>query len=149
MKRSEPYAGGGGRASLLVLSAALAITPMACSRSGPELASVTGKVTYQGKPVMKGTVSFVATEPSRRNATGLLDPNGMYKLQTEEPGDGAELGDYDVTIFSHDEPILDYTPKEPVKPKPLVPTKYESPKTSGLKRTVKSGSNTMNFELTD
>ncbi len=98
---------------------------------------------------MKGTVSFVSTEPSRRNATGQLDPNGKYTLQTEAPGDGAELGDYEVTIYSHDEQILDYTPKVPVKPQPLVPTKYESPKTSGLKRTVKTGSNTMNFELTD
>ena len=115
----------------------------------PELGKVNGKVTYNGKPVTKGTVSFVPTSPGRRNATGTLDPNGYYKLQTETAGDGAELGDYDVTIFSHDEPILDYKPKVPVKPQPLVPTKYENPKTSGLKRTVKSGSNTFDFELTD
>jgi hypothetical protein len=113
------------------------------------MARVSGQVSYQGKPVMKGTVSFVATDPARRNATGLLDPNGRYTLQTEDRGDGAEVGDYDVTIYAHDEPVLDFQPKVPVKPKPLVPQKYEDPKTSGLKRTVKSGSNTVNFELTD
>jgi hypothetical protein len=35
------------------------------------------------------------------------------------------------------------------KPQPLTPEKYENPKTSGLRKTVKSGSNTFDFELTD
>jgi hypothetical protein len=113
------------------------------------MARVSGKVSYQGKPVMKGTVTFVATDPNRRNATGLLDPNGRYTLQTEERGDGAEVGTFDVTIYAHDEPVLDYKPKVPAKPQPLVPTKYENPKTSGLQRTVKNGSNTFDFDLTD
>jgi hypothetical protein len=148
--RTEPHAGPVRRATCLALAAAaMALSPMACGRSGPELARVTGTVTYQGKPVPKGTVSFVSTEPGRRNATGQLDEQGNYRLQTEEPGDGAELGDFDVAIFSHDEPILDYRPKVPVKAQRLIPEKYENPKTSGLKKTVKSGSNTFNFELTD
>jgi hypothetical protein len=113
------------------------------------MARVSGKVTYKDKPVTKGTVSFMATEPTRRNATGELDANGYYQLQTESPGDGAELGDYNVTIYSHEEQILDYTPKVPVKPQRAVPEKYEDPKTSGLKRTVKSGPNTFDFPLTD
>ena len=113
------------------------------------MASVSGKVTYQGKPVMKGTVSFVPTDSGRRNATGQLDPNGNYKLQTESPGDGAELGDYNVTVYAHDEEVLQYTPKVPQKVQRRVPEKYENPKTSGLKRTVKSGSNSFDLELTD
>jgi len=135
--------------SLALTAAAVALTPMACGRSGPEMARVSGTVTYQGKPVPKGTVSFVATDPSRRNATGQLDQNGYYQLQTEEPGDGAVVGDYDVSLYAHEEKILDYRPKVPVKPQRLIPEKYENPKTSNLKRTVKSGSNTFNFELTD
>jgi len=75
--------------------------------------------------------------------------NGYYQLQTEEPGDGAVVGDYDVSLYAHEEKILDYRPKVPVKPQRLIPEKYENPKTSNLKRTVKSGSNTFNFELTD
>ena len=150
MKRSGSDAGPGGRAVFLALAvAAVALTPLACGRSGPEMARVSGKVTYQGKPVPKGTVSFVSTDPGRRNATGQLDQSGYYRLQTEEPDDGAELGDYQVTLYSHEEPILDYRPKVPVKAQRLVPQKYEDPKTSGLKRTVKSGSNTFDFELTD
>jgi len=148
VNRSEPQVGRCGWACLFVL-ATLALTPLACGRSGPELARVTGKVTYQGKPVMKGTVTFVTAIPNGRNASGLLDPNGFYKLQTETAGDGAELGDYQVTIYAHDEKILDYKPKVPVKAERRTPMKYEDPKTSDLKRTVKSGSNEFNFELTD
>jgi len=148
--RSQIPVGPGRRASFLALTAAaMALSPLACGRSGPEMARVSGTVTYQGKPVPKGTVSFVSTDPARRNATGQLDANGFYRLQTEEPGDGAEVGDYEVTIFSHEEKILDYRPKEPVKAQRLIPEKYENPKTSGLKRTVKSGSNTFDFPLTD
>jgi hypothetical protein len=113
------------------------------------MARVTGKVSYQNKPVMKGTVTFVAASPSARNASGILDPNGYYTLQTETAGDGAQLGDYDVTIYAHDEQVLDYKPKVPVKAERRTPEKYENPKTSGLKATVKSGSNEFNFDLTD
>jgi hypothetical protein len=122
------------------------------------MAHVSGKVTYEGRPVMKGTVSFVATDPGRRNATGHLDPNGNYTLQTEERGDGAEVGNYEVTIYSHDDPTMNiggqeiipqYIPKTPIKAKRLIPEKYENPKTSGLRQTVKSGSNTFDFPLTD
>src|SRR5271163_4014621 len=84
VNQSEPQAGPGARACLLVLVAlALALTPLACGGSGPEMARVTGKVTYKSRPVMKGLVTFVATNPNRRNATGQLDPNGGYRLQTE------------------------------------------------------------------
>jgi hypothetical protein len=136
---------------VIALGAALALVviPLGCGAGGPEKARVSGKVTYKGQPVPKGTVTFVTTSKDGRNAVGELDPDGNYSLQTEAPGDGALLGEYNVTIYAHDEPILDYIPTTPVKPKLLAPTKYEKPETSGLKATVKSGSNTFNFDLTD
>jgi hypothetical protein len=149
VNQSEPRVRPCARACLLVLVAsALALTPLACGGSGPEMARVTGKVSYQGKPVIKGSVVFVGTG-NNRNATGQLDSNGFYKLQTETAGDGAELGNYQVTIYAHDEKILQYTPTVPVKVERRTPEKYENPKTSGLKATVKRGSNEFNFELTD
>ena len=36
---------------------------------------------------------------------------------------------YGVTIFAHDEPVLDYTPPRPIPPKLLVPSQYENPET--------------------
>ncbi len=113
------------------------------------MGKVYGRVTYQGKPVTKGTVSFQASDPDGRNATGQIDADGNYTLQTEEPGDGAQVGGYFVTISARDEPILDYIPKTPPKPVYLVPAKFEDPKTSGLMRSVTKGSNSINLELTD
>jgi hypothetical protein len=149
VKRFEHEAVPGVRAGL-PLFVALALIPLSCGSDGPEMAKVTGKVTYQGKPVPKGTVTFVSPNAAtHRNAVGQLDATGNYRLQTEQPGDGAQVGDYEVTVYAHDDVILDYKPKVPVPPKILTPEKYENPKTSGLKRTVKSGSNTFDLELTD
>jgi hypothetical protein len=148
LKRTGTRANAVSRSGIWIV-VAFGLSPLACGTSGPEMARVAGKVTYQGKPVTQGTVTFQATSPGGRNATGLIDSSGNYTLQTENPGDGALLGDYLVTIYAHDEPILDYIPKTPVKPKLLVPAKYEKPGTSGLKATVHSGSNPINFELTD
>jgi hypothetical protein len=111
------------------------------------MARVSGKVLYEGKPVPKGTIAFVPVAPGGRNATGAIGPDGTYTLQTEEPEDGAQLGEYRVTISAHDEVVLDYIPAVPVKPKLLVPAQYENLETSGLKKTVVRGSNVFDFEL--
>lgn len=113
------------------------------------MAGVHGRVTYQGKPVPKGTITFQASSPDRRNATGMIDPDGNYTLQTETAGDGVELGGYYVTISARDDVVLDYIPKTPVPPKFLIPKKYEDRETSALMRTVARGGSRMDFELTD
>jgi hypothetical protein len=122
------------------------LAPLGCGRAGPEMARVTGKVTYQGKPVPKGTIAFIPVADGR-NATGALAPDGTYRLQTEEPNDGAQLGEYKVTISARDDVVLDYTPPVPIKPKMLAPAQYENPETSGLKATVVRGSNVFDFDL--
>ncbi|MFO0956565.1 MAG: hypothetical protein U0800_03750 [Isosphaeraceae bacterium] len=118
--------------------------------SGPEMGRVTGKVTYKDQPVTKGTVTFVPVDPSKgRNATGSIMSDGTYTLQTENPNDGALVGDYLVSVTSREDELLDYIPKKPVPPKRLTPEKYESPAGSGLKFTVKGGSNIFDIPLTD
>jgi len=113
------------------------------------MASVSGKVTYNGKPVPLGTVVFQANDPNGHNATGAIGSDGSYTLQTEKPGDGALLVDYKVSISAIEggEVALDYVPPKPIKPKRLVPEQYENPETSGLTRKVESGSNMFNFDL--
>jgi len=135
------------RASPLIMAIVAVSIPQGCSSSGPEMARVSGRVTYDGKPVPKGTISFQAVGPGGRNATGVLGPDGTYTLQTEQPGDGAQLGEYRVAISARDDVVLDYTPEKPVPPKRLVPEKFEDPKTSDLKATVKSGRNDFPFDL--
>jgi hypothetical protein len=129
--------------------AVVGLAPLACGPSGPEMASISGKVTYGGKPVPKGTITFIPSSPGGRNAVGVIGPDGSYTLQTEKPGDGALLGDYIVTVSAHDEAVLDYIPAKPVEPKLLAPAKYENPKTTDLKATVKRGASPVNFDLKD
>jgi hypothetical protein len=120
-----------------------------CGESGPTMGRVYGKVTYNGKPVPKGTITFVPTTPGGRNATGVIAEDGSYSLQTESPGDGAITGDYKVAISARDDVILDYIPKKAPPPKRLTPEKYENPETSDLTAKVESGSNSRDFDLTD
>jgi len=131
------------------LIALAGLTGFSCSPSGPKMVKVSGRVTYQGKPVPQGTVSFQSTQPDRRNATGEIDANGYYTLQTEQPGDGAEEGAYSVTVSARDNPILDYIPKTPPPIKFLAPAKYEKPETSGIVQTVSRNNSTINLDLKD
>lgn len=130
-------------------AAILALASAGCGSGGPAMARVSGKVTYKGQPVTKGLITFQAASPDGRNATSPIGPDGSYNLQTEAPGDGAQLGDYTVAVSTREEEVLDYIPTKPVPPKRSTPEKYEDPKTSGLTATVKGGSNTQNFDLTD
>jgi hypothetical protein len=122
----------------------------ACGEPGPSqpMGRVSGKVTFQGKPMTKGTVSFISTEPGRPNANGVITPDGTYNLHTENFGSGAVLGDYNVMIGGTD-PIEYNVPLPGTAPKiaQTIPKKYEDPKTSGLKETVKSGANSIDFDL--
>ena len=131
----------------LGLAIVASLGPIGCGASGPSMGRVYGKVTHQNKPVPKGTITFIPTDPTGRNATGQIGADGSYSLQTENPGDGALVGDYKVSISARDEPPLDYIPKKPVPPKLLVPAKYENPATSGLTAKVVEGSNTKDFDV--
>lgn len=147
MRQSPNQANAAGRAAVLVVAILASLVPTGCGRSGPKMAGVSGTVTYQGKPVPKGTITFQSDDPNGRNAVGSIDPDGSYTLQTEKPGDGALPGDYRVAISARDDEVLDYIPPKPIPPKRLVPEKYENPDTSGLKATVKSGRNDIPFDL--
>lgn len=57
---------------------------------------VKGKVTYQGKPLTKGTVTF---EPdSGREAHGEIKSDGSFVLTTFKEGDGAVPGLHRVAV---------------------------------------------------
>lgn len=122
-----------------------------CGSSGPEMAPVSGTVSYNGEPLKKGMIAFVSSDPARQNATAMIGPDGSYTLQTIEPGDGAQVGDYTVTVTDvATEEILDYIPKgKPAAKTSTLPDKYGNPDTSGVKVTVQSGSNTIPIELKD
>lgn len=141
-----------GRRHTSPLLVTLALIFPACGPSeGPELAPVTGKVTYQGKPITQGIVSFQPAAPDGTPATGTIGPDGTYSLQTAD-AEGARLGEYRVVISARKEPEQEpdsATP--PLKKLPKVesqlPLKYEDLEKAQLTKKVDSGHNTINFDL--
>ncbi len=63
---------------------------------------VYGTVTYNGKTIEKGQISFIPTEASKGLAANGFIENGKYTLTTATPGDGALPGEYGVTVASKD-----------------------------------------------
>ena len=124
---------------------------------GPELATVTGKVTYANAPLANAKVVFAPTE-GQWVASGTTDEAGNYHLETAPFGDGAIVGKHRVTIVARAPNMLppEGTPGRGlpggmvVLGEPLIPKKYFSAETSGLTAEVKSGGgNEFDFSLTD
>jgi hypothetical protein len=101
-----------------------------------QTAPVKGVVTYKGKPVPNGTIMFMPSAGGKA-ATGELDKEGRFELTTYSDGDGAVLGSHDIAVVALEE-MKDVLPEQRSGlPKPLVPDKYLSHTTSGLKFDVK------------
>jgi hypothetical protein len=106
-----------------------------------------GKVLYQGKPVPDAQVVFYYINPKDKKLThradALCEADGTFVLSTYEPNDGIPMGEYAVAV-SLREPAYG----EDGKPGPnKLPAKYASPRTSGIKYTVKEGTNEFVIEL--
>lgn len=115
-----------------------------CSDGRPKTAPVKGTVTYAGKPVDKGSISFIPD--GLPVATGELGPGGAYTLTTFKKGDGAVLGRHKVVITAFQE-SADPVEASAKLPPPLIPLKYMNLMTSGLTAEVKDGDNTIDFAL--
>jgi hypothetical protein len=104
---------------------------------------VFGKVTFQGKPVDEGRVTFMNKEAGTDDEA-LLSPDGTYTIKA------VPVGEYKITII----PLIvreRADPKGPVvgveKPAPNIPPKYRNSGTTDLTATVKEGKNELNFDL--
>ena len=68
----------------------------------PKLGKVSGKVSYQGKPVDAGRVVFTPVAgkggESDQGASGEISSDGSYEMTTFNTGDGAVLGQHIVTV---------------------------------------------------
>lgn len=67
-----------------------------CSRSGQ--VPVAGRVVFDdGEPVRTGRIEFRGRE-QRVRATGSLDNEGFFRLQSDDGADGLPPGEYDVVV---------------------------------------------------
>jgi hypothetical protein len=112
----------------------------------PATVPVQGKVTYQGQPVPKGTITFQPADG--RPAVGEIQPDGTYRLSTFGEKDGAIPGVHKVMILANtgDPTKMPSTPGY-VAPKDLVPQKFAKPETSGLEATVSKDKTSYDFDL--
>jgi hypothetical protein len=99
---------------------------------------VVGRVTYKGRPLAGGWVTFNYEGPGQREGVGVtIRPDGTYDVVT-----GLEPGRYRVAIVP---------PKDPAGRSefPAIPGRYTDMNTSDLTIEVKPGPQEANFDLTD
>ena len=114
----------------------------------PDVAPVTGTVTYQGKPVEGANVRFIPSAGEGNPAMATTDAEGHYTLSTTFSSsvteEGAVPGNYSVLVIkltkaeidpnaAHDEVLV----KEP--PKNLLPREFSIPSSTPFKATVEAG----------
>lgn len=118
----------------LVLLASLAI---GCggTASSEKLYPVQGKVTCQGKPVVRGVVIFSSTNPDSGTFTGQIQQDGSYSLASIQSNDGAPAGEYVVAVRAFED-TGPATELSTVQPRALVPTQYVSLETTPVRKTV-------------
>ena len=90
--------------SLLPLAAAGLLL---CGCGGPQMSSVKGRVTFNGKPVKEAAVTFSPVGPAGQKetgkpATGFTEENGEYALSTFSNYDGALIGSHTVRVVLDD-----------------------------------------------
>jgi hypothetical protein len=93
---------------------------------------VEGKVVIDGQPLTLGTVIFTPDaakgNASQHEPRGQLDANGVYRAFVTKDRAGVPPGWYKISISA--QKLKD--PKDPYSFVSVIPTKYTSPKTSGL-----------------
>jgi hypothetical protein len=111
---------------------------------GPGTAAVVGKVSYQGKPVVWGSVTLKAADGSMHQIG--INPDGTYRLDRVPVGP-AKVGvsSPDPTPSARAKALAD--PRVPTGPPPLppgawfpLPAKFADPATSGVTVDVGRGS---------
>jgi len=133
-------------ASTVVCIAILVGLTIGCSDSRYG-SKVSGHITLDGEPVGPGVVVFVPEGSEEPPATGGIESDGSYFLVTSHHV-GLQPGSYNVSVRAYEErdppPPGEISFEDPV---PIVPRKYLSVKTSGLKFDVESGSNSIDIDL--
>jgi hypothetical protein len=133
--------------SRVVLLGVVCLSPAGCGDAQLKTAVVRGKVTFNGKPVPNGTISFIPT--AGPTATGEIQPDGSFTLTTYRKGDGAVLGRHTVVIVAMEDMSTRLPEARNPLPPPIVPEKYTSLATTDLRREVKDEVNDFAFDLVD
>lgn len=119
---------------ILLLSVSWAVGCKTATKP-PELGSVKGVVTLDGKPLAGVAVMFIP-RAAGRTCVAVTDDTGAYKIEYDKGMPGATLGSYVVRISS--------AAANPLG-REAIPENFNSKTT--LEATVASGDNTIDFKL--
>ncbi len=124
------------------LSVPLCLMLLFSGCGSPHQSSATGKVTLDGKPLDRGTVTF---HPLGEGAAAYsaIRPGGGYEIKTGSL-EGLASGEYAVTVVATRPPA---GAGEEVIGELITPVRYGTIEESDLRFTVTSGSNQINLEL--
>lgn len=121
-----------------------------CGRSGTgvEVFPVHGEVFFNGKPAAGAAVHLHPLDgDDRAPGFAIVQEDGSFEMSTFGTNDGAEPGDYAVTINWRTEEKID---DEIVTSPDLLGERYSKVETSGLKVTVTEGENVLpRYDLND
>ncbi|MDR0705663.1 MAG: hypothetical protein LBF88_11825 [Planctomycetaceae bacterium] len=137
-----------------------------CNSGGLSVLSVTGEVTYNGKPVENALISFVPQSSNSRGASGQSESNGTFTLLTQgATKSGAMLGEYKILVskvveidesgnevkrvFSKGYDPTNTQEEKMFPQKKLLPEKYAKEETTDLMVTVEKKKNHFKLELKD
>jgi hypothetical protein len=139
---------GKSRWVLPLLSATLLLGVYGCDGT----ATVTGKVSYQGRPVTYGSILFLSSD--RTSRSGVLEADGSYTVERVHPGE-VRIG-----VISHDpsKVLRSGKPahrgekgiaaaKKALKTWFPLPRKFEDPDTSGVGCSLDPGHVNYDVEL--
>ncbi|MBA4190200.1 MAG: hypothetical protein C0467_19620 [Planctomycetaceae bacterium] len=114
-----------------------------CGGGGSDLGDLSGAVTYDGKPVEDGAISFIPVDGKSPTAGGTIK-DGKYTA-TKVPVGATKVSITAVKVIGKKKAYD--TPDSPEIPitEPLVPAKYNQ--TTELRYDVKGGVQTKDFQL--
>jgi hypothetical protein len=133
--------------SISIYTLALSIIILSgCSKPGPQLIEVRGKVTYQGKPVTQGSISFSPKSSAiggLRPAQGGIKSDGSFEMQSLPGKKGVQPGEYLVAINSYTGSFIEGDVVY------IVPKRFSEASSSGLTVTLPKEENSVekNFDL--
>jgi len=127
----------------LLLLLTLALLNSGC---GPQFATVNGKITFQGKPIPFGTITF--TDRQGKTASGVIE-NGEYQLER------VPTGRVVVTVVALPQPppvVCPTSPPKETSPHPIspppVPERYGDVQKTPLSVVIDSAVREYNADLT-
>jgi hypothetical protein len=131
-------------ASLSILAVCLVAVYGRDAGSGPKLGKVSGTVKLDGDPLPDATIEFQPMAAEGSPSTAVTGSDGSYELMFLAGKPGAMVGKHIVRITTYRQ-LSSEDPRGPGEIPEKLPPQYNSEST--LEKEVKSGRNTIDFEL--